>query len=398
MRLDLAHAMRAAAELTRTRKLMDATKLIQDTLSGGGVGTISPASPQHDPAGLLPRQDPANDAPDEARTDANRETFSGKRGPRPKWSLGDVVETLRRAELPGSTSLPSRSPAHGSPAIPAGAQFLSRSFTGPGGSRTYRLYLPAGRETTGLPLVVMLHGCTQNPEDFAVGTRMNGLAEKIGFLVAYPSQPATANPSSCWNWFERKDQVRGQGEPSIIAGLGEEIAAEYNLDRQRVFVAGLSAGGAMAAVMGATYPDVFAAIGVHSGLAHGSASDVMSAFAAMRGEIVPRPQRESPSLATPRVIVFHGDADRTVHPANGERIVEPASTQPGNSIATETGKAGRRSFARTIIREPSGQIRAEHWLVAGAGHAWSGGSTEGSYTDATGPDASREMVRFFLKP
>jgi poly(hydroxyalkanoate) depolymerase family esterase len=243
----------------------------------------------------------------------------------------------------------------------------------------------------------MLHGCTQDPEDFAMGTRMNTLAEEVGFLVAYPCQPASANPSSCWNWFEPKDQMRGRGEPSIIAGLTEEIVAECDLDRSRIFVAGLSAGGAMAAVMGATYPDIYAAIGVHSGLAYGEARDVMSAFAAMRGEIGSRVRSRSPSVETPRTIVFHGDADRTVHPANGARIVGPPDSRLGDVTQVESGMAGGRSFTRTITREPNGTSRNEHWLIAGAGHAWSGGSLDGSYTDAAGPDASREMVRFFIK-
>jgi poly(hydroxyalkanoate) depolymerase family esterase len=242
----------------------------------------------------------------------------------------------------------------------------------------------------------MLHGCTQDPDDFAMGTRMNFLAEEVGFIVAYPCQPASANPSSCWNWFEPKDQMRGRGEPSIIAGLTEEIVAEYHLDRSRTFVAGLSAGGAMAAVMGATYPDIYDAIGVHSGLAYGEARDVMSAFAAMRGEISTRMRPRSPSAETPRTIVFHGDADRTVHPGNGARIVGPSDSWLGDVTEVGSGMAGGRSFTRTITREPKGTSRHEHWLVAGAGHAWSGGSLDGSYTDAAGPDASREMVRFFL--
>jgi poly(hydroxyalkanoate) depolymerase family esterase len=398
MRLDFGQAMRAATGLTRTQQLAEATRVIQEALSGESAATVAPAPPRNGRPDPLPRENPSNAAPDKTPPDAERNLFFGKLGRRPKWSLGDVVKTLRRTELPASMPLPSRKPARGAPAIPAGAQFLSRSFTAPAGSRAYRLYVPADRETSGLPLIIMLHGCTQNPDDFATGTRMNALAEEVGFLVAYPGQPATANPGSCWNWFERKDQIRGRGEPSIIAGIGEEIVAEYDLDRRRVFVAGLSAGGAMAAVMGATYPDLFSAIGVHSGLAHGSASDAMSAFAAMRGEIVSRPQPGNPAHATPRVIVFHGDADRTVHPANGERIVESSAVAPGTSTTTETGKAGGRSFSRTIIRETNGASRAEHWLIAGAGHAWSGGSPEGSYADAAGPDASREMVRFFLEP
>jgi len=398
MQFDLARAVREATELTRARKLMDATRTIQKALSGGRARdeAASPPPPENDPTEtLLLPQRPAKEEPG-GPAHSDRRPFPGKLGPRLKWSLGDVVKTLRQAKFRGPASDPLRHKVHGTPKITDGAQFLTRSFTASAGSRTYKLYIPASRETAGLPLIVMLHGCTQDPDDFAVGTRMNGLAEELGFLVAYPWQPATANPSSCWNWFERKDQMRGQGEPSIISGLTDEVASDYHLDRSRVFVAGLSAGGAMAAVMAETYPDIYAAIGVHSGLAYGSASDVMSAFAAMRGEIGAPLGSRGPSSATPRAIVFHGDADRTVHPANGARIVGPSDSRPGDATEVEYGMAGGRSYTRTVTLGGNGTGRNEHWLIAGAGHAWSGGNPEGSYTDAAGPDASREMVRFFL--
>jgi poly(hydroxyalkanoate) depolymerase family esterase len=220
---------------------------------------------------------------------------------------------------------------------------------------------------------------------------MNDLAETHRLIVAYPSQTRVENPAACWNWFRPGDQNRERGEPAILAGLAESVAVEYGVPPGRVFVAGLSAGGAMAAVLGATWPDLFAAIGVHSGLAHGSASDVVSAFAAMRGEIA-TPRGPSGSGA-PDVIVFHGSADRTVHPSNA-RHVAGAADRPAHR---ESGVSpGGRRYDRLVTDATDGNPRVECWMVDGAGHAWSGGRPEGSYTDATGPDASAEMVRFFL--
>jgi poly(hydroxyalkanoate) depolymerase family esterase len=235
----------------------------------------------------------------------------------------------------------------------------------------------------------MLHGCTQNADDFAVGTRMNDLAEEFGFLVAYPEQSKTANPMSCWNWFEPEHQARGTGEPSLIAGLTTEIIEQFDIDDSRVFVAGLSAGGAMAAVLGATYPDLYNAVAVHSGLAAGSAFDVASAYAAMRGGQAFPAAASAPS--DPRMIVFHGDADQTVHPCNGDRIFAAYNSEEAE--VTESGSSGGRSYLRRIGR--SGRI--EHWLIGEAGHAWSGGSNNGTHTDPTGPDASREIIRYFLQ-
>jgi poly(3-hydroxybutyrate) depolymerase len=191
---------------------------------------------------------------------------------------------------------------------------------------------------------------------------------------------------ACWNWFRPGDQRRGGGEPEILAGIAREVAQEFGVDARRTFVAGLSAGGAMAHVLAATYPDVFGAAGVHSGLAHGAASDVASAFAAMQGGA-----EGSRSAVSGPLIVFHGTADATVHPANARHVVGDIA---GGDLIEGAAGGGRR-YTRAVGTRAHGSA-VELWLVDGAGHAWSGGRPEGSYTDASGPDASAEMVRFFL--
>ena len=246
----------------------------------------------------------------------------------------------------------------------------------------------------------MLHGGTQDADDFAAGTRMNTLAEEHGFIVAYPNQSKAANASLCWNWFAPENQVRGRGEPAIIAGITSAIAADYDIDPARVFVAGLSAGGAMAVVMGATYPDLYAAVGVHSGLPYRSAADLPSAFAAMRGDAKRRrsPKSRSTSDEGPRVrtIVFQGDSDNIVHPSNAANMVE--AERPDDSIErAEARHAAIRAHTRTVTRDKTGTVIVEQWLVHGSGHAWSGGSPHGTYTDPHGPDASQEMLRFFFE-
>ena len=265
------------------------------------------------------------------------------------------------------------------------------------GSTDYRLYIPAGA-VPGLPLVVMLHGCTQTPEDFATGTGMNALADELGFIVAYPRQPQSANAQKCWNWFRPGDQQRGRGEPAQIAGIVQHVLRNHQADATRVYVAGLSAGGAAAAIMATRYPDVFAAVGIHSGLACGSASDAPSALAAMRRG---SGSRGANSDAAPvPVIIFHGDRDPTVHPVNSEEIAAIAAAGSGQPLTTRT-EQGRskngRSYQRETATYPSGHILIERWTVHGAGHAWSGGNASGSHTDPTGPDASRAMLDFFLR-
>ena len=264
--------------------------------------------------------------------------------------------------------------------VPDGARYERRHHSGPAGARNHTLYVPSTRPEGFRGVILMLHGCTQSPDDFARGTRMNDAAEKAGFIVAYPEQSRAHNMQSCWNWFRPEDQARGQGEPEILASMVRDLMAEFGLSKGQAFVAGLSAGGAMAAIMADAYPDIFAAAGVHSGLPSGAASDVVSAFAAMRGEGIARPRPR----ATP-MIVFHGTADATVAPVNGDRLVT------GNGVETRHEGNGRR-WSRLIAADGS-----ELWRVAQAGHAWFGGDPAGSYADPLGPDASGEMVRFFAQ-
>lgn len=246
------------------------------------------------------------------------------------------------------------------------------------------MYIPSRYRGQKLPLVVMLHGCRQSPDDFAAATRMNERAQERGFIVAYPGQAWRANLDRCWNWFRERHQGRDAGEPALIAGITRQVIARYNVDARRVYIAGLSAGGSMAAIMAATYPELYAGVGIHSGLPYASARGAASALAAMRWKRI-GPAAPAPAVPT---IVFHGDADTTVHPSNSEYAL--GSAEP----LRESGEAGGRAYTRTRVAA-NGRARFEHWLVHGAGHAWSGGDAALPYADARGPDATREMLRFF---
>ncbi|TCT19161.1 extracellular catalytic domain type 1 short-chain-length polyhydroxyalkanoate depolymerase [Thiobaca trueperi] len=276
---------------------------------------------------------------------------------------------------------------------PAPGQFLAGSFTNPAGTRAYKLYVPTAYQGQPLPLVVMLHGCMQNPDDFAVGTRLNAIAEEQSCLVLYPAQSQSANGSKCWNWFNTVDQQRGQGEASLIAGMTQEVVTTYHIDPSRVYIAGLSAGGAMALIMGTTYPELYAAVGIHSGVPYAAANDLPSALAAMKGTATL--DANARQQAVP-IIVFHGDRDTTVHPRNSDLIMSQSVASPARA-QTKTGLAddGHHAYTQRVHEDSDGRIVAEHWLVHGAGHAWSGGSQRGSFTDGKGPDASQEMMRFF---
>lgn len=300
-------------------------------------------------------------------------------------------------------------PVSDEPARPG--DFVTRSFSCEAGTRTYKLYLPAGYRHTSeerVPLIVMLHGCTQDPDDFAAGTRMNALADQHGFVVAYPAQELHANGSKCWNWFRRQDQSRDQGEPALIAGITREVAGGYRIDERRIFVAGLSAGAAMAVVLAAMYPELYAALGVHSGLPYACANDVPSAWAAMKGGTLGQTPLSHPADAAQRseigptipTIIFHGDHDMTVNASNADAIVEQARVgNSGDSTLTSIVSRGTslngRAYTRTTLADGMSRPVIEHWILHGVGHGWSGGSPSGSFTDPSGPDASAEMVRFF---
>jgi poly(hydroxyalkanoate) depolymerase family esterase len=282
------------------------------------------------------------------------------------------------------------------PAIPNGARFDERVFANAAGRRHYKLYVPSSYIGKALPLVVMLHGCTQSPDDFAAGTRMNDVAEEHTFLVAYPAQSQSANVSKCWNWFNANDQQRDRGEPSIIAGITREIVSEFQVEPGRVYIAGLSAGGAAAAIMGSAYPDLYAGIGVHSGLACGAASDLPSAFAAMRSGAAARLPHHNRARTIIPTIVFHGDRDTTVNLVNGDEVITQARAAAYLRAEVIQSEAGGLHYTRTAHVDESGRPVLEQWVLHGGGHAWSGGSTVGSYADPRGPDASREMIRFFF--
>ena len=266
-------------------------------------------------------------------------------------------------------------------------ELLDGSYRNTAGTRGYKLYVPSGYTGQAVPLVVMLHGCTQSAADFAAGTRMNELAQRDTFLVAYPEQAAKANGQRCWNWFLPAHQRRDAGEPSLLAGITRQVMETHRVDPGRVFAAGLSAGGAMAAVLAATYPDLYAAAGIHSGLVHGAAHDVPSAFAAMREG--PPGQARAHGESIP-LIVFQGVRDTTVAPANAAALLSPWSATL--TPETHTGP----DWTRRVYRDHDAKVVAEWWTVDKLGHAWSGGSPQGSFTDPAGPDASAELVRFFL--
>ncbi len=315
-----------------------------------------------------------------------------------------AIQRALRGDAPGSRDAPERGAdvIEGfcrvvdttAPTQPRG-EFFSRRYSNAAGTREYKVYVPGTRSGEPLPLVVMLHGCKQDADEFAAATRMNVLAEEHGFIVVYPQQAGRANGSNCWNWFSPTHQQRDRGEPSLIAGITREVLVAYGADVHRVYVAGLSAGGAMAAIMGATYPDLFAAVGIHSGVVYSEAHDVASAFAAMRGELhgTRKPAEPFASRTVP-TILFHGDDDKTVHPRNAEELID---ADPALERSIERGRAQGREYTRVTYRDNAGKAFVEQWLVHGAAHAWSGGSAEGSFSDPTGPDASGEMLRFFLQ-
>jgi poly(hydroxyalkanoate) depolymerase family esterase len=309
----------------------------------------------------------------------------------PRRPLGETLRALRARPI-----MPPSLPDAPEPAPDLGERFLKRNYSGPAGSLNYRLYVPADHERRELALVIMLHGCSQDPEDFAVGTKMNALAEEFGLIVAYPHQPRLANANGCWNWFDRRHQNRGSGEPANLAGLTQALAKEFDVRRERVFAAGLSAGGAMAEILAVTYPDVFDAVGIHSGLPYKSAGDVPSAFAAMNGTAAFHPGPRAISDRHARKIIVHGLADGTVNPVNGARLLDEIERETSLARSDLDWPIEGGRVSRTSLKDSDGRPVAEQWLVEGGGHAWFGGDKRGSFTQTVGLDASRVMVRFFL--
>jgi poly(hydroxyalkanoate) depolymerase family esterase len=337
---------------------------------------------------------------------------------RPHKALGRIQKTMTAAMVKPARKLvakrlgkkprarkSTRSRTAGTPArptptlrIPDRAQYLARTNRSASGARGYKLYVPASSPKRPVGLILMLHGCNQGADDFALGTHMNALAEKHGLVIAYPAQTAQHNAGACWNWFKPDHQQRGLGEPAILASLTRKLMREFGLARDAVFVAGLSAGGGMASILADVYPDIFSAAGIHSGVARGTAHNVVSAMRVMRkGGGIPV---SAPTVAAPgarvRRIVFQGDADRTVHPSNAETIVVAAMGR--DSVPAKIGKrtVRGRGYTRSDYAGPDGAALVELWMIEDAGHAWSGGRKAGSYTDSKGPDASAQMVRFFL--
>jgi poly(hydroxyalkanoate) depolymerase family esterase len=382
MNEDFHRDMALATRLTQAGKLVEATTLLQKLLRGN----VSPAeaTTERSQANLNSTLIDAT-AVDITETVAPQSTLH-----RPLSRLKFGGERSARHEI--KNNLTPR-PAD---LVPLGGQFIAASFSNAAGSRSYKLYIPTKHTMSARPLVVMLHGCSQSADDFAAGTRMNVCAEEHDCFVVYPEQAKSANPSKCWNWFNGAEQLRGRGEPSLIAGITREVVKAYNIDPRRIYIAGLSAGGAAAATLAETYPDLYAAVGIHSGLACGTARDMPSAFAAMSG----RSQSFHLQLDADRqfvpTIVFHGDRDATVHPRNGANVVARARSMADLQSLTETASSGGRSYRRSVYRDSRGNTVIEDWLLHDAGHAWSGGSKAGSFADPTGPDASREMLRFFL--
>jgi poly(hydroxyalkanoate) depolymerase family esterase len=387
--------VREATRLTQAGQLAEATALLQRMLRGERAPEATTRTPGR--ISLTGRETPtieakANDVEkaDSAHPLASRAPSFAPRRPPP---LFDRAKDGSWLGMRG----PKRAPPSASDIMPEGAQFIESAYSNPAGSRTYKLFIPSGYQGQPLPLVVMLHGCTQSPDDFAAGTRMNFIAEEQRCFVVYPAQRSDANRSKCWNWFRTAEQRRGEGEPSLIAGITRQVMGDYSVDAQRVYVGGLSAGAAAAAIMGATYDDLYAAVGIHSGLACGAATDVPSAFAAMRRGGGPGHRVMSGGGPPVPAIIFHGDRDTTVHPNNGDQVLEQAMGTARTQKKVHRGRIpGGHAYTRTTHIDVGGREILEHWIIHGAGHAWSGGCPAGSYTDPQGPDATKEMLRFFL--
>ena len=392
--------MQKATRLTREGRLKEAMAVLRGALQGSRSSASGDAAEGVQPGAGTPSLIDMV-PPSKVTGSAWSAPISGHESapPHSKQTSGfnHVIDGIRQYGLStGLEGLLGRSGKSSPVPPPAPGAFEERSYSNAAGQRNYKLYVPSGYTGQAVPLVIMLHGCTQSPDDFAAGTRMNELAEEQVFLVAYPQQSKSANAAGCWNWFSAADQMRDHGEPSLIAGITRQIIRDFAVAPGRVYVAGLSAGGAAAAIMGAAYPDLYAAVGIHSGLPCGAARDMASALAAM--------QHGSGAIATLKAgtrtvptIVFHGDRDKTVNPVNADQIVAQAGAAGLVATVSQGKSAAGLGYTRTLMRDAAGQTVLEQWVLHGAGHAWSGGSAAGSYTEPRGPDASREMLRFFLQ-
>ncbi|MBR1302199.1 PHB depolymerase family esterase [Bradyrhizobium sp. AUGA SZCCT0042] len=385
--------IREATRLTHAGQLAEATALLQRMLGGKRTPDAIWRT-----AGRIPltgREPLTIDAKvnDVEETDSAHLAQAPSAPPR---GLRPLLDRAKDGSWLGMRGV-KRTPPSTSEIAPDGTNFIEAAYSNPAGSRAYKLFVPSGYQGQPIPLVVMLHGCTQSPDDFAAGTRMNFIAEEQTCFVVYPAQRSDANQSKCWNWFRAGDQQRGGGEPSLIAGITRQVMRDYSVDPKRVYVAGLSAGGAAAAIMGATYSDLYAAVGIHSGLACGAATDMPSAFAAMRQGGGSGRRGISGNGPSVPAVIFHGDRDTTVHPNNGGQVLEQAIGTTSTQKTVHRGQIpGGHEYARTTHTDAGGREILEYWNIHGAAHAWSGGSPAGSYTDPRGPDATREILRFFL--
>ncbi|KQP60855.1 extracellular catalytic domain type 1 short-chain-length polyhydroxyalkanoate depolymerase [Methylobacterium sp. Leaf112] len=369
--------MMEATRLTATGRLGDASALIQRSMNEG-LEPHGHVSQPAETAGLT----------DRLRKVVESVTQGLER------SVAPVLEGLGVSGRVGRRPDEEAMPATPEPATTGESSFTDGSHTGPHGTREYKLFVPKAHPGT-RPLVVMLHGCSQSPADFAAGTGMNTLAETHGFYVLYPGQTSRANGQRCWNWFQPGDQDREAGETGIIAGMTRAVVAEHRINPRHVFIAGLSAGGAAAANVAHAYPELFAAVGIHSGLAAGCARDVSAALTVMRLGPVAAADCIAPVTPMPTIVV-HGESDGTVNPLNGEQALTQAGIAGLTPEVTEAVSPGGLPYIRTRYADAAGHVSVESWLVRGLGHAWSGGTMAGSYTDPRGPDASRAMLNFFL--
>jgi poly(hydroxyalkanoate) depolymerase family esterase len=414
-----------ASPLSRSGRWMQAGYLLRKALGLVKTPEASPQAPatRSGTAEIVPANDAAFASSPQPQLDLERKPLSEPISPAP-IQLKTTLETLELADVP---LIEAPAPAARAPVIkpaptPRPASFTRHTFQFASAPYAYRLYQPALADGSApaapLPLLIMLHGCKQDAADFAQGTAMNEMAEQHGCIVLYPEQQAKANAMRCWNWFDTAHQGRDSGEPGMLAALTRKVLKSHNVDPARVYIAGLSAGGAMAAVMAGLYPDLYAAVGVHSGVPTGAASGVISALSVMRRGARPAAPAGEPESLMP-TIVFHGGADRTVHPENGEQIVNAALSTldacglilnktevaqdgaPAEVINEVDGDApdsvaGRDAF-RTVYRAADGKSYVDYWEVGTGPHAWSGGNPAGSFTDPQGPNASRAMLEFFLQ-